>query len=55
MKTTKQAKKDTRKQLRDLAVRKEQTTRVKGGFGPIDGVKATGSTALPFGPIDSAR
>ena len=55
MKSTKQAKKGTRKPLGGLAVRKEQTTRVKGGIGPIDSVKATGSTALPIGPIDATR
>ena len=55
MKTKKQTKNGKRKQLADLPTRKEEATRVKGGVGPIDGVKATGSTALPIGPIDGAR
>ena len=53
MKTKKQAKDTKRKKLMDLPARKEHETRVKGGFGPVDGVKATGP--LPFGPIDSVK
>jgi len=51
MKSKKRDKDEKRTKAADLTAR--SAGKVKGGFGPVDGVKAP--APLPFGPVDSAK